>query len=105
MCINLASTGQICFKFDVSDFCENLVKSKFPSNQINMRHITLRPVYIYIAQSSKKYFVAQQHCIGNTWHFHGSRHQFYVVDSDMSQKCKGNTLCFVAKLNILYCSR
>jgi hypothetical protein len=53
-----------------------------------MRHFTLRAVYIYIAQSSTKYFVARQWCIGNTLlHFDGKRHQFYVVDNDMSQKC------------------
>jgi hypothetical protein len=59
-----------------------------------MRHFTLRPVYIYISQSSTKYFVAQQHCVGNTLlHFHGSRHQFYVVDSISKMQIKHIEFC------------
>jgi len=66
-----------------------------------MRHFTLRPVYIYIAQSSTKYFVARQRCIGNTLHFHGSRHQFLLLTVTCLKNAKG-THCVLWQNSTFY---
>jgi hypothetical protein len=49
-----------------------------------MGHFTVRPKSVYNADSSTKYFAAQEQCkVNSLLHFHGNNKHFFTVDSYM----------------------
>ena len=68
----LEASTKICWE------TSNLVK-----NLTNIwGHFTGRPKAVYNADSSRKYFAAQEQCKGNSLlHFHGNNEHFFTVDS------------------------
>jgi len=95
VCITAASTVRIFVKLDICDFAKiclqtpHLVKiwQKYRALCTNIN-------YVYIVDSSAKYFAARRQCQGSpVLRFHGNTHRFCIVDNYMYVNSTNGNAC------------